>query len=125
MAATKIILVTGATGRQGKAFIYALRSLCEPESGDSSTNPTFHVLALTRRAGSPVAKELATEKHVTITQADLDSPGSVRKVFDERGKGGIWGVFCVLAFPGLGKNADGEETQGKVMSLKINVIVLC
>ncbi|KAK0225350.1 hypothetical protein IW262DRAFT_1293792 [Armillaria fumosa] len=27
--------------------------------------------------------------------------------------GGMWGVFCVLAFPGLGVNADGEGRQRK------------
>jgi hypothetical protein len=41
----------------------------------------------------------------------------MRKVYeDAKGSGGIWGVFCVLAFPGLGANADGEERQGKFMA---------
>lgn len=44
---------------------------------------------------------------------------SVRSVFeDAKGDGGagdgIWGVFAVLVYPGLGKVADGEEAQGKV-----------
>lgn len=29
---------------------------------------------------------------------------------------GIWGVFAVLAFPGLGASADGEERQGKMLA---------
>jgi hypothetical protein len=54
-------------------------------------------------------------KHVTVVQGDLDSPESIRRIFeDQKDKGGIWGVFSVLAFPGLGANADGEERQGKV-----------
>ena len=109
----KTILVTGATGRQGKALIYAL-------AGDSDSEPGFHILALTRKAAAPSAKQLSQEKNVTVVEGDLNSPDSVRKIFeDNKDKGGIWGVFCVLAFPGLGANADGEEKQGKV------AIILC
>lgn len=101
-------MVTGATGQQGKALIQALRP------NDNST-PTFHVLALTRKATSPSAKDLGLEKHVTVVEGDLDSPESIRKIFEAaKDNGGVWGVFCVLAYPGLGANADGEERQGKV-----------
>lgn len=109
-AAVKLILVTGATGKQGNAFISALR----PK--DNTVEPTsFHILALTRKADSPSANKLSLEKHVTVVEGDLDDATSLKKVFeDAKEKGGIWGVFCVLAFPGLGANADGEEKQGKV-----------
>lgn len=105
---TKNILVTGATGQQGRALINAVRP-------NSDANPDFHIFALTRKGASPSAKTLALEKHVTIVEGDLDSVDSMRNLFeDAKAKGGIWGVFCVLAFPGLGANADAEERQGKV-----------
>ncbi|KAJ7119159.1 NAD(P)-binding protein [Mycena epipterygia] len=99
--AKKLILVTGATGRQGRALIHAL------QMGESDVGPEFHVWGLTRTVSSPAANELAAHntQHFTVVQGNLDSPDSTR--------GRIWGVFCVLAFPGLGVIADGEEAQGK------------
>jgi len=111
-AATKRnILVTGATGKQGHALIAALR----PDTDQPDVN--FHILALTRNVPSPAATSLKSEPHVTVVQGDLDSEDSLRKVFEDAGgMGGIWGVFAVLAFPGLGANADGEEKQGKLLA---------
>lgn len=104
--AVRQILVTGATGRQGKALISALRT--------KEDNP-FHILALTRNASSPAAEALRLERHVTVIEGNLDSTESIRNVFeDAKAEGGVWGVFVVLAFPGLGARADGEEWQGKV-----------
>ncbi|GLB44978.1 putative nmrA-like family protein [Lyophyllum shimeji] len=111
---TKLILITGATGKQGRALISALR----PTADDTQAN-SFHILALTRTADSPAATELSQEKHVDVVEGNLDDGQSVRKVFDDakkRKEGGVWGVFCVLAFPGLGVNADGEEKQGKMLA---------
>jgi uncharacterized protein YbjT (DUF2867 family) len=102
--------VTGATGRQGQALIRALR----PDSSETQS-PPFRVLALTRNSASTVAKGLLSESHVTVVEGDLNGSGSIRKIFeDAKPSGGVWGVFCVLAFPGLGANADAEEQQGKV-----------
>ncbi|TCD61456.1 hypothetical protein EIP91_008413 [Steccherinum ochraceum] len=115
-ATPRKILVTGATGKQGRAFIAALRS---PPSANDSEQPAspFQVLALTRNPASPVATSLNSEVHVTVVQGDLDSESSLRKVFEDAGgKGGIWGVFVVLAYPGLGANADGVEKQGKTLA---------
>lgn len=115
-------MITGATGQQGRALIATLRP--EPDA-----EPTFHVLALTRSATRPAAKKLALEKHVTIVEGDMMSVESTRKVFeDAKESGGIWGVFCVIAFPGLGAKADGEEQQGKTMAdlaleFKVSVFV--
>ena len=106
---SRTILVTGATGHQGRAFISAINSV---------ENTDFRILALTRNPTAAPAQELALEKNVTIVQGNLDSPDSVRTVFEKaKEDGGIWGVFCVLAFPGLGVNSDGEERQGKVWLL--------
>ncbi|KIJ22130.1 hypothetical protein PAXINDRAFT_165397 [Paxillus involutus ATCC 200175] len=116
---SKTILVTGATGKQGRALIDTLGRSSSAGSEDQTQSPdhAFRVLALTRQTSSPGAQRLAREEHVEVLEGDLDSPESIRKIFEDRkDKGGIWGVYCVLAFPGLGANADGEERQGKMMA---------
>ncbi|KIP04115.1 hypothetical protein PHLGIDRAFT_76496 [Phlebiopsis gigantea 11061_1 CR5-6] len=104
--ATKTILVLGATGKQGASLVAALRP------ADANAHE-FQLLALTRSPTSPAARRLASQPHVKVVEGNLDAPASLRKVFDDAGgRGSIWGVFVVLAFPGLGANADGEERQG-------------
>ncbi|KAH9220716.1 hypothetical protein DL95DRAFT_477901 [Leptodontidium sp. 2 PMI_412] len=133
------ILVTGATGKQGLALIKALLHPSPPNPNLQQITPenprsgpeiqadleehTYHIYALTRNASSPAAQHLAeTEDHVTIVQGNLDIPDSIRKIFDNAKNesdgqaSGIWGVFAVLAFPGLGAEADGEERQGKLLA---------
>ncbi|KAH6721907.1 hypothetical protein BKA61DRAFT_628107 [Leptodontidium sp. MPI-SDFR-AT-0119] len=133
------ILVTGATGKQGLALIKALLHPSPPNPNLQQITPenpgsepeiqadleehTYHIYALTRNASSPAAQHLAeTEDHVTIVQGNLDIPDSIRKIFDNAKNesdgqaSGIWGVFTVLAFPGLGAEADGEERQGKLLA---------
>jgi len=113
--ARKQILVTGATGRQGRALIHALNPAVHVN--DATVDSDFHILALTRKASSPSGKSLASYDHVSVVEGNLDSVPSIRRVFeDAKSQGGIWGVFCVLAFPGLGANADGEEAQGKAVA---------
>jgi hypothetical protein len=67
---------------------------------------------------SPAANKVAAHntQNVTVVQGTLNSADDIRKIFEDAKKerGGMWGVFCVLAFPGLGANAEGEEKQGKV-----------
>ncbi|KIJ66338.1 hypothetical protein HYDPIDRAFT_109338 [Hydnomerulius pinastri MD-312] len=114
----KTILIVGATGKQGKALVNALCPLDQDASKDQpAESHPFRILALTRNASSPTGQLLAKEKHVEVVEGDLDSPESIRKIFEAaKDTGGIWGVFCVLAYPGLGANADGEERQGKMMA---------
>ncbi|KAK0100781.1 hypothetical protein ONS95_007230 [Cadophora gregata] len=119
------IIVAGATGKQGQALIRALLHP-SPEANTASSEHTYHIYALTRNISSPAAKGLVErEQNVTVIEGDLDVPDSIRKVFqkakqddvDGQGQGqGIWGVFAVLAFPGLGTEADGEERQGKLLA---------
>ena len=117
------ILVTGATGKQGQALIRALLD----SSANAASEPlgyTYHIYALTRSASSTTAKLLSenNQPQLTLIEGDLDIPDSIRKVFEEakqdnEGRSqGIWGVFAVLAFPGLGAQADGEERQGKMLA---------
>lgn len=107
----KTILVTGATGKQGRAVVSALLSVVAAR---------FRILALTRNPSSPASKAILSlspgdksHSEVVLVKGDLDDPVSIRKIFEEA-EGGIWGVFAVLAFPGLGANAEGEEKQGIV-----------
>jgi nucleoside-diphosphate-sugar epimerase len=105
------LLVAGATGKQGQALI---RALLLPTANPEQD---WHIYALTRAASSPAAKRL-TEKYssnLTVVEGNLENRASIGKIFEDLKKdGGIWGVFCVLAFPGIGVDASGEELQGKV-----------
>ncbi|GJE93031.1 NAD(P)-binding protein [Phanerochaete sordida] len=105
------LLVVGATGKQGSAFV---RAATAPVSG---ADPAFRVVALTRSPDSPAAAALrALGDCVTVVGADLNDEKSVRAVFEgAKTDGGVWGVFVALAFPGLGKDAAGEEAQGKLV----------
>jgi len=110
----RIILVAGATGQQGGALI---SSLLSPDVGSQAVD--YHILALTRNSSSSAAKELSVtySERVTIVQGDLDDPASIRKIFENakaEWRIGIWGVYSVMAFPGLGASGEPEERQGKV-----------
>jgi uncharacterized protein YbjT (DUF2867 family) len=109
----KAILVTGATDRQGDAFLSSLLST-------DATAQHYHILAMTRNTASETSKTLLSlspgpdsGSELSLVKGDLDNPKSIRKIFEEV-EGGIWGVFAILAFTGLGANADGEEKQGIV-----------
>ncbi|EKM57356.1 uncharacterized protein PHACADRAFT_194911 [Phanerochaete carnosa HHB-10118-sp] len=110
------ILVVGATGKQGSAFTRAAITA----NGSVESDHSFHLIALTRNASSPAARELtALGDSTTVVSADVNDANSVRKVFEDekvKPEGGIWGVFMVLAFPGLGADASGEEAQGKMIA---------
>ncbi|PGH13720.1 hypothetical protein AJ80_06225 [Polytolypa hystricis UAMH7299] len=113
----KKILVVGATGQQGRAFIQAiLRS----SASSPATDCAYHVLALTRNPQGPPAQRLSKLDNVTVVKGDLDNHESIEWIFKdaqnaENGQR-IWGVLSILAFPGLGMNADGEERQGKMLA---------
>ncbi|THU81965.1 NAD(P)-binding protein [Dendrothele bispora CBS 962.96] len=115
----KVILVSGATGRQGEALIASLSTVTpfsSSSTSDSEPQEPFHILALTRNTSSSAATFLSRKQNVSVVVGNLDDVQSIRSIFEEyktNGLGGIWGVFCVLKFPGLGANADGEEKQGK------------
>ncbi|KAL1886825.1 hypothetical protein Plec18167_000760 [Paecilomyces lecythidis] len=126
---TRTILITGATGQQGQALIAALR----PRDHNSNSNLNsatasaelaseaeieYRVLALTRNKNSDIAKRLAGEKHVSIVEGDLGQRESIGKIFEDAQSEGdrIWGVFAVMAYPGLNKDAEGEERQGKILA---------
>ncbi|KAL7795966.1 hypothetical protein V8C37DRAFT_16835 [Trichoderma ceciliae] len=124
------ILVTGATGRQGRALIHAL---FDSSNASSPTDSAYHVWAVTRNTAAPPASllleaEQSHAKNITVVQGDLNDAARTKDIFSEvAAKGGIFGVFIVLAYPGLGKKSEEEKSQGKMLAdlaLEFNVNAL-
>jgi uncharacterized protein YbjT (DUF2867 family) len=91
--AGKVVLITGATGRQGGAVIRHMR----PKG--------WTLRALTRNPGSRVAQELASQG-VEVARGDLEDPASL-----EGAVRGAYGVYSVQDFWSVG--ARREVQQGK------------
>ncbi|KAK4167799.1 hypothetical protein QBC43DRAFT_230400 [Cladorrhinum sp. PSN259] len=121
----RTILVVGATGKQGHALIRSL--IFSPPVNKNSQSKTsipikWRVLALSRNSSGPAAQSLLKEadRHnakdcIKLVEGDLDKPDTIRKIFTEEEK--IWGVFVVLAYPGLGAPpSDMEVNQGKTVA---------
>jgi uncharacterized protein YbjT (DUF2867 family) len=89
----KLILVTGATGRQGGAVVRHMR----PKG--------WKLRALTRNPGNPEAQDLARQG-IEVVQGDLEDPKSL-----ERATQGAYGVFSVQDFWAVG--AKREVMQGR------------
>ncbi|KAF1361144.1 NAD(P)-binding protein [Lizonia empirigonia] len=110
MAATKAVLITGATGKQGGSVLNQLAS--------HPTASQFTILAVTRDASSASAKRLL-ERHpeVLLVQGDLnDVPGlfaAAKSTLKEAGKPEqIWGVYSVQISMGPGVTTEFEVKQG-------------
>jgi uncharacterized protein YbjT (DUF2867 family) len=89
----KLIVVTGATGKQGGATARELLA------------KGHKVRAMTRKPDSPAAREMA-KLGAEIVAGDLDDAGSL-----ERSLAGAWGVFAVQNTWEAG--VEREEEQGK------------
>lgn len=123
MAKKRIVLITGATGKQGRATISAL--LCSSPATSSSSEDAdveYDIWALSRNISAPPAKAILREKEahpgrISLVQGDMDDPASIRKIFEDAvPHGGLWGVLVVLQYPGLGAKTTNEPLQGKVPS---------
>ncbi|HEX7360226.1 MAG TPA: NmrA/HSCARG family protein [Bryobacteraceae bacterium] len=88
----RLILVTGATGRQGGA---ALRHLLERG---------FSIRAATRDPEKPAARQLAG-RSVEVVRADLNDNASIARALD-----GVYGVYSVQ---NLSQGLEAEVRQGK------------
>ncbi|KAL8782442.1 MAG: hypothetical protein Q9213_005372 [Squamulea squamosa] len=96
---SKTLLITGATGKQGRACIEALLS--------SPSASAFSILALTRNASSPSATRLAQRSsQIKLLQGDLNDCSGIFKSIPQP----VHGVFGVTT-PMGGK----EEEQGKAL----------
>jgi uncharacterized protein YbjT (DUF2867 family) len=89
----KIVLVTGATGRQGGAVIRHMLA------------KGWKLRALTRNLNSAAAQDLAS-RGIEVVQGDLEDPASLA-----RAAGGVYGIYSVQDFWSVG--ARREVHQGK------------
>ncbi|KAK3334180.1 hypothetical protein B0T19DRAFT_440872 [Cercophora scortea] len=141
----RTILVTGATGKQGRALVHSLLGASpgsaavvpslpdgaaesadrpsQSQSGKSGDEIEWNILALTRSASSPRSRALllptATTRHkISLVEGDLADRARIRAIFEDAAKAGapIWGVYVVLAYPGLGSRSDVEKEQGKMLA---------
>lgn len=96
---SKTLLITGATGKQGRALIDTLLS----------TSPTsFNILALTRKANSPSALSLAKRSSsIKIIEGNLSDSRAIFTSAKMLTNDPIWGVFGVTTSMG-----SLEEEQG-------------
>jgi uncharacterized protein YbjT (DUF2867 family) len=94
MANDQVVLITGATGRQGGA---TLRHLAKRGG--------FKLRAMTRKPDGDAAKAVAA-LGAEVIAGDLDDAASL-----ERAVAGAWGVFAVQSAREAG--VEGEEEQGK------------
>ena len=87
-----ILLITGATGKQGGATLRALQGT------------DFHLRAMTRRPHSDAARELKN-RGIEVVEGDLDDEESLKRALE-----GVWGVYAVQNTWEAG--VEQEETQG-------------
>src|SRR5512138_360698 len=90
---SSIVLVAGATGKQGGAVARELLA------------HGYEVRAMTRKPEGPEARALAA-RGAEIVRADLDRPETLDKAL-----AGVWGVFAVQNTWEAG--VEREEQQGK------------
>ena len=98
----RTILVSGATGKQGRSVIEALLAIARPFS---DSNASLNILAMARDLSSSAATALAKLDRVSVVQGDLRDPEGVFK----RYKMPIWGVYSVQV------NSDDELAQGTAL----------
>lgn len=102
---SKVILVTGATGKQGGSVVDALIEL--PNASD------YTILALTRDSNSGGAKKLAAKSpSIKLVEGNMDDVPGLFKAATEVAKQPIWGVYSVQISMGKGVTFDGEVNQG-------------
>jgi uncharacterized protein YbjT (DUF2867 family) len=111
--ATKAILITGATGKQGGSILKQLAT--------HPSNPQFTLLAVTRNTTSASARKIA-ERYpgVLLTQGDLnDAPALFKSAKDALQRAGkpekIWGTYSVQVSLGPGVTFESEVKQGKAL----------
>ncbi|RYP26857.1 hypothetical protein DL767_007899 [Monosporascus sp. MG133] len=104
---SKVILVTGATGKQGGAVINALINRKDAD---------FAILAVTRDVNSSSAKRVASKSSlITLVQGNLDDVPTLFKDAQEACNRPIWGVYSVQVSMGKGVTVESEISQGKAV----------
>lgn len=104
---SKVLLITGATGKQGGSVIDAI--LSSPALASS-----FTLLAVTRDTSTASAEKLvARNPSVKLVQGNLDDIPSLFLAADRIAQKPIWGVFSVQVSMGKKVTVEGEMQQGK------------
>jgi uncharacterized protein YbjT (DUF2867 family) len=104
---SRVLLITGATGKQGGAVINAI--LSRPAAASE-----FTLLAVTRDTSTASAKKLAARSpSVKLVQGNLDDIPSLFEAADRVAHNPIWGVFSVQVSMGKNVTVEGEMQQGK------------
>ncbi|KAI1105683.1 NAD(P)-binding protein [Jackrogersella minutella] len=102
--ASKVLLITGVTGKQGGAVIEALLS--------QSPNK-FTILAVTRDASSSNARRLAQKSpSIRLVQGNLDDVPGIFQEAQKVNPQPIWGVYSVQISMGKGVTLESEVAQG-------------
>lgn len=105
----KVLLITGATGKQGGSVIDSILS--------QASSPTeYTILAVTRDANSSSAQKLASKSpSIKLVEGNLDDVPGLFRAAREIAKEPIWGVYSVQVSIGKGVTHEGEIVQGKAM----------
>ena len=105
----KVLLITGATGKQGGSVIDALLA-------DPTAETTFVIAAVTRNPTSKGAQALAARSPaIKIIQGDFNDTPALFRTASEITKAPVWGVFSVQVPMGKGQSHETEERYGKAM----------
>ena len=103
---SKVLLITGATGKQGGAVVDAILAL-------PSATSEYTILAVTRDTNSSSAQKLAAKSSaIKLVQGNLDDVPGLFRTAAEVTKQPIWGVYSVQISLGKGVTTEGEERQG-------------
>ncbi|KAL1646093.1 hypothetical protein SLS58_003513 [Diplodia intermedia] len=104
---SKVLLITGATGKQGGAVIDALL--------EQKVDCT--ILAVTRDASSGGATKLASKgSNIKLVQGNLDDAPALFAAAAEAAKPSpIWGVYSVQISMGKGVTKESEIAQGNAL----------
>ncbi|KAI1852425.1 hypothetical protein JX266_002603 [Neoarthrinium moseri] len=95
----KTVLITGATGQQGRAVITALLEQHRDSAG-------MGIIAVTRSPSSPAAQRLGClSPSIRVIAGDLSDPAAIFVAAGEP----VWAVYTVQV------NSDAEEAQGKAL----------
>jgi uncharacterized protein YbjT (DUF2867 family) len=96
---SKLLVITGATGKQGGSVINSILS-------DPSLSSTFKLRGVTRDTSKPASKALE-ERGVEMVSANLDDKASLEAALK-----GAYGVFAVTDF-WAHMDMETEVRQGK------------
>ncbi|KAK1759794.1 NAD(P)-binding protein [Echria macrotheca] len=115
---SKVLLITGATGRQGGAVIDAL--LDQAAKDKDGTTTKFDILAVTRNTSSAAAQSLlAKSPNITLVEGNLNNVPALfekaQRLCEKDGNKKIWGVYSVQTSLGTDVTTDGEIAQGKAL----------